>query len=336
MPHPLRSPPAEPAETLDPAVASALRTIETERAGLAALGEALRTPVGAAFAEAVERIAALQGRVIVTGVGKSGHIAHKIAATLASTGTPAFFVHPSEANHGDLGMIARDDAVIAVSWSGETTELQGTLAYARRFSIPLVAITSKAASTLGQAADIVLELPREPEACPNRLAPTTSSLMTLALGDALAIALLERRRFTADDFVVFHPGGSLGAQLTRVRDIMHSGEDMPLVQTGTDMMQAVLQISAKGFGCVGVVEADGRLAGIVTDGDLRRKLSHGLLAERVDEVMTRGPKTISPDTMAVDALNRLDRSAITALLVVEDERPVGIVHFLDLLKLGVV
>lgn len=319
-----------------PAITSALRTLDTERDGLTALAETLAGPMAEAFDAAVQRIAALRGRVIVTGVGKSGHIAHKMAATLASTGTPAFFVHPAEANHGDLGMIARDDAVIAVSWSGETTELQGTLAYARRFSIPLVAFTSKANSTLGQAADIVLELPREREACPNNLAPTTSSLMTLALGDALAIALLELRRFTADDFVVFHPGGSLGAQLTRVRDIMHTGEDMPLVPAGTDMMQAVLQISAKGFGCVGVVETDGRLAGIVTDGDLRRKLSHGLLAERVDDVMTRGPKTISPDMMAVDALNRLDRNAITALLVVEDERPVGVVHFLDLLKLGVV
>ena len=328
---------SEPTGATDPsAIASALRTLETERGGLATLAEALSGPLGEAFSAAVERIAGLQGRVIVTGVGKSGHIAHKTAATLASTGTPAFFVHPAEANHGDLGMIARDDAVIAVSWSGETTELQGTLAYARRFSIPLVAVTSKAHSTLGQAADIVLELPREREACPNNLAPTTSSLMTLALGDALAIALLERHRFTADDFVVFHPGGSLGAQLTRVRDIMHTGEDMPLVAAGTEMTEAVLQISAKGFGCVGVVAADGRLAGIVTDGDLRRKLSHGLLAERVDDVMTANPKTIPPDMMAVDALNRLDRGAISALLVVENERPVGIVHFLDLLKLGVV
>ena len=320
----------------DPAVESALRTIGTEREALGALGDALAGPLGTPFADAVERIAALNGRVIVTGVGKSGHIAHKIAATLASTGTPAFFVHPAEANHGDLGMIARDDAVIAVSWSGETSELQGTLAYARRFSIPLVAITSRGDSTLGQAADIVLELPREREACPNNLAPTTSSLMTLALGDALAVALLEKRRFTADDFVVFHPGGQLGAQLTRVREIMHGGDDMPLVPVGTEMMQAVLQISAKGFGCVGVVAEDGRLAGIVTDGDLRRHLSHGLLAERVDDVMSVKPKTISPDMMAVDALNRLDRGAISALLVVEDERPVGIVHFLDLLKLGVV
>ena len=323
-------------ETESAPVASARRTLRTERAGLDALDAALSGPLGRTLDEAVARIAGLQGRVIVTGVGKSGHVAHKIAATLASTGTPAFFVHPSEANHGDLGMIARDDAIIAISWSGETAELKGTLAYANRFTIPLIAITSREGSTLGRHADIVLELPREQEACPNNLAPTTSSLMTLALGDALAVALLEARDFGPEQFAVLHPGGQLGAQLTRIRDIMHVGEDMPVVPLGTEMTEAVLLISQKGFGCVFVTDEDGRLAGIITDGDLRRKISHDLLAERVDNVMTRDPKTISPDMLAVDALKRLDRSAITALPVVESGRAVGIVHFLDLLKLGVV
>ena len=317
-------------------IASALRTIETERGGLLALAAAFEDGLRAPFEAAVDRIGALRGRVIVTGVGKSGHIAHKIAATLASTGTPAFYVHPSEANHGDLGMIARDDAVIAVSWSGETTELGGTLAYARRFSIPLIALTSKAESTLGRAADIALVLPRVEEACPNRLAPTTSSLMTLATGDALAIALLERRSFSREDFHVFHPGGQLGASLKYVRDVMHRGDDVPLVSTGTSMTDAILVISQKGFGCTGVVGPEGRLAGIITDGDLRRKLSADLLRERVDDVMTPDPRTIAPQTMAADALLALERGSISNLFVVEDERPVGIVNLKDLVRLGVV
>ena len=318
------------------AIASALRTIETERTGLAALANAFDNGLRAPFEAAVARIGALRGRVIVTGVGKSGHIAHKIAATLASTGTPAFYVHPSEANHGDLGMIARDDAVIAISWSGETTELGGTLAYARRFEIPLVAITSKGDSTLGRAAGIALVLPRVDEACPNRLAPTTSSMMTLATGDALAIALLEARRFTREDFHVFHPGGQLGASLKYVRDVMHRGDDMPLVRTGTAMTDAILVISEKGFGCTGVVHEDGRLAGIITDGDLRRNLSRDLLHERVDDVMTPAPRTIAPDTMAADALLALERGSISNLMVTENERPVGIVNLKDLVRLGVV
>ena len=318
------------------AIASALRTIQTERAGLAALASAFEDGLGEPFAAAVERIGALRGRVIVTGVGKSGHIAHKIAATLASTGTPAFYVHPSEANHGDLGMIARDDAVIAISWSGETTELGGTLAYARRFSIPLVAITSKAGSTLGQAADITLALPRMEEACPNRLAPTTSSMLTLAVGDALAVALLEARRFTREDFHVFHPGGQLGASLKYVRDVMHRGDEMPLVTTGTAMTDALLVITEKGFGCTGVVAADGRLAGIITDGDLRRKLSADLLREKVDAVMTPGPRTIGPETLAADALLAMEKGSISNLIVTEAELPVGLVNLKDLVRLGVV
>ena len=318
------------------ATASAKRTIETEARGLQALARALDDGLAAPFAAAVERIAALQGRVIVTGVGKSGHIAHKIAATLASTGTPAFYVHPSEANHGDLGMIARDDAVIAISWSGETTELGGTLDYAARFGIPLIAITSRADSTLGQAADIVLALPREEEACPNRLAPTTSSLMTLAAGDALAIALLEGRHFTAEQFGVFHPGGQLGARLTYVRDVMHRGDEVPLVPLGTPMTEAIVAISAKGFGCTGVTDGEGRLAGIITDGDLRRNLSVELLRERVDDVMTARPKTIGPATLASEALHTLEQGSISNLFVTVDGRPEGIVNLKDLVRLGVV
>ena len=318
------------------AVASALRTIETERAGLATLARAFEGELRAPFEAAVERISALQGRVIVTGVGKSGHVAHKIAATLASTGTPAFYVHPSEANHGDLGMIARDDAVIAISWSGETTELGGTLAYARRFSIPLIAITSKPNSTLGRAADIALVLPREKEACPNGIAPTTSSLMTLAAGDALAIALLERRSFTAEQFQIFHPGGQLGARLTFVRDVMHRGDDVPLVRRETAMSDAILMISEKGFGCTGVVDEDGRLAGIITDGDLRRKMGTDLLDRTAGEVMTPEPRTIGPGVMAADALALMEQGSISNLVVAEDGRPLGLVNLKDLVRLGVV
>ena len=319
----------------DQAIASALRTLRTEAGGLAALAQTFPETLARPFARAVERIAGLGGRVIVTGVGKSGHVGAKLAATLASTGTPAFFVHPSEANHGDLGMIARDDAILALSWSGETTELGGTLAYAARFDLPLIAMTSREGSTLGRAADIVLTLPREPEACPNNQAPTTSSLMMLALGDALAVALLENRRFTREDFGIFHPGGQLGASLTHVRDIMHRGDDIPLVETGTAMDEAIVTISARGFGCVGVVR-DGRLAGIVTDGDLRRHLAPGLLGERVDDVMTPDPKTIPPDMLAVEALKLMERDAISNLMVTEANRPVGIVNLKDLVRFGVV
>ena len=317
------------------AVASALRTLRTEQAGLQSVASALEGPLGGELRRAVEIIGAIGGRVIVSGVGKSGHVGAKIAATLASTGTPAFFVHPSEANHGDLGMIARDDAVIAISWSGETSELRGTLDYSRRFSLPLIAITSAVSSTLADHADVVLALPREREACPHNLAPTTSSLMTLALGDALAVALLESRDFSASDFRVFHPGGQLGAKLSRLRDLMHKGQELPLVASGTRMTEAILQISQKGFGCVGVTDGEGRLAGIVTDGDLRRHLSTDLLGETVDDIMTRTPLTAGPDTLASEALELLNQRNVSALMVLEDERPVGIVHLHDLLRAGV-
>jgi len=316
------------------AIASAARTLSTEQAGLTALAEALDNGLSEPFAEAVEMIARISGRVIVTGVGKSGHIGSKIAATLASTGTPAFFVHPVEANHGDLGMIARDDAIIALSWSGESAELKGIVAYARRFSIPLVAVTSGARSALARESSVVLCLPKVQEACPHGLAPTTSTLLQLAIGDALAIALLEARGFTPDHFRTFHPGGQLGANLTRVEDIMHSGERMPLVPSGTGMRQAILEISRKGFGCVGITDGEGALIGIVTDGDLRRHMDSDILSMSVDEVMTRGPKTIKPDTLAAAALQMINSSAITTLMVVEAGKPIGIIHLHDLLRIG--
>ena len=317
-----------------PSIQSAIRTLNTEQAGLSALATAFTNGLGAEFVKAIEIIRDIKGRVIVTGVGKSGHVAAKIAATLASTGTPAFFVHATEANHGDLGMIARDDAIFAISWSGETTELGGTLDYSKRFSIPMIALTSNSESTLARHADVVLTLPREKEACPHNLAPTTSSLMQLALGDAIAVALLESRSFTAGEFSVFHPGGQLGAQLLLIRDIMHAGSAIPVVQTGTLMTEAILQISEKGFGCAGVIR-DEKLIGIITDGDLRRHLSTSLLAETVDDIMTADPQTIHPDMLAVEALDILNQRSITALMVTEQDVPVGIIHFHDLLRLGV-
>jgi arabinose-5-phosphate isomerase len=316
-------------------VAAALRTLETESDGLAALAAAMADGLGAPFIDAVETVRAARGRVIVTGIGKSGHIARKIAATLASTGTPAFFVHAADASHGDLGMITSDDVMLALSWSGETEELKDLINYSRRFRIALIAVTGNAESTLGQAADIVLVLPPAREACPHNLAPTTSALMQLALGDALAIALLESRGFTAIDFGIFHPRGKLGAALKFVREVMHPGEAVPLIARGAPMSEAIVEISAKGFGCVAVVEKTGKLAGVITDGDLRRHMRADLLLASVDAVMTAAPKTIRPDQLASEALQLLNASKITALIVVEAERPVGIVHFHDLLRAGV-
>jgi arabinose-5-phosphate isomerase len=316
-------------------VAAALRTLETESEGMAALAAAMADGLGAPFIDAVETVRAARGRVIVTGIGKSGHIARKIAATLASTGTPAFFVHAADASHGDLGMITSDDVMLALSWSGETEELKDLINYSRRFRIALIAVTGNAESTLGQAADIVLVLPPAREACPHNLAPTTSALMQLALGDALAIALLESRGFTAVDFGVFHPRGKLGAALKFVRDVMHPGEAVPLIARGAPMSEAIVEMSAKGFGCVAVIEKTGKLAGVITDGDLRRHMGADLLQAPVDAVMTAAPKTIRPDQLASEALQLLNASKITALIVVEAERPVGIVHFHDLLRAGV-
>jgi arabinose-5-phosphate isomerase len=315
--------------------ASALRTLEIERAGLAALQAALANGLGDRFREAVESVRAATGRVIVTGVGKSGHIGSKLAATLASTGTPAFFVHPVEANHGDLGMIAQDDLIIAMSWSGETAELRGIIAYAKRFRIPLIGLTSGAESTLAQEADVALIMPKEQEACPHGLAPTTSTIMQLALGDALAIALLETRGFTANDFRVFHPGGKLGSMLTHVSDLMHSGDRLPLVPIGTGVPEAVAKLSEKRFGCVGIVGEGGGLIGIITDGDLARNLARDLSGLLVEEMMTVNPKTVAGSVLAGSALALLEDHNISALFVTdENRRPVGIVHFHDLLRVG--
>ncbi|EKF42393.1 KpsF/GutQ family sugar-phosphate isomerase [Nitratireductor indicus] len=315
-------------------IASAVRTLETERAGLKALAEALDNGLAEPFAAAVQTIIASKGRVIVTGVGKSGHIGSKIAATLASTGTPAFFVHPAEANHGDLGMIAPDDVIIAMSWSGETSELHGIVAYARRFAIPIIAVTAGKTSALAREAAIVLGLPRAAEACPHGLAPTTSTVLQLVMGDALAVALLEARGFTADHFRTFHPGGQLGAKLTQVRNIMHQGEKLPLAASGTLMREAILVMTQKGFGCVGITDPAGMLIGIITDGDLRRHIDSELLSMSVDQVMTRNPKTIGPETLAESALQIINSSAITTLMVVDEGKPCGVVHLHDLLRIG--
>ncbi len=316
-------------------IASALRTLDTERDGLAALAEAMADGLGEPFAATVATIRAARGRVIVTGMGKSGHIGRKIAATLASTGTPAFFVHAAEASHGDLGMITSDDVMLALSWSGETEELKDLINYSRRFRIALIGVTVNADSALGKAADIVLALPAAREACPHNLAPTTSSLMQLALGDALAMALLDSRGFTAVDFSVFHPRGQLGAVLKFVSDVMHPGAALPLIGVGAPMSDAIVEMSAKGFGCVAVTDTDGKLAGVITDGDLRRHMRVDLLQAPVEAVMTVAPKTVRPDQLASEALALLNASKITALIVVDQERPVGILHFHDLLRAGV-
>jgi arabinose-5-phosphate isomerase len=316
------------------AIDSALRTLEAEGSGIDALAAAIRDRLGPAFIAAVELIRGASGRVIVTGIGKSGHVGRKIASTFASTGTPAFFVHPAEAGHGDLGMIANGDVIIALSWSGETAELKNLTDYSRRFRIGLIALTANPDSTLAQAADVVLAMPQAREACPHNLAPTTSSLMQLALGDALAIALLESRGFTAVDFGLLHPGGKLGALLKRVGDIMHGGAAVPLKPLGTPMSDAILEMSSKGFGCVGILDARGALAGIITDGDLRRHMRNNLLDARVDDVMTRGPKTVRPDQLVSEALELLNSTKVTALFVVEAGKPLGIIHVHDLLRAG--
>ncbi len=321
------------------AVLSAIRTIDNERQGLQALEEAIRTAgeggLGAAFSEAVKAISAASGRVIVSGMGKSGHIGRKIAATLASTGQPASFVHPAEASHGDLGVVQNGDVVLAISWSGETAELAAIITFAKRYAIPLIAMTASADSTLGREADVCLTMPSAPEACPNGLAPTTSTTMQLALGDALAIALLEGRGFTAVDFRALHPGGKLGAKLAHVREVMHTGERIPRVDVKARMAEAIVEMSSKGFGCVAVFDGQ-TLAGIVTDGDLRRRLKADFsLDTPVASVMTKKPRTIAPDALVAEALEEISHK-ISALLVVERGAVVGIVHFHDLMRIGVV
>ncbi len=275
------------------AVASALRTLDAEGSGIAAISAALQADLGVAFSAAADLIRSAKGRLIVTGLGKSGHVARKIAATLASTGTPAFFVHAAEASHGDLGMITPDDIILALSWSGEQPEMKNLITYAKRFRIALIAMTAERESTLSKAADLALTLPKAREACPHNLAPTTSSLMLLALGDALAIALLEGRGFTSVDFSVLHPGGKLGAMLKYTRDLMHAGDAVPIKPLGTPMSDALVEMSSKGFGCVGIIDTRGNIVGIVTDGDLRRHMRPDLMTALVDDVMTKNPKTIS-------------------------------------------
>jgi arabinose-5-phosphate isomerase len=320
------------------AVLSAIRTITDERQGLEALAQSIRTTseggLGAAFSEAVKTISAAKGRVIVTGMGKPGHIGRKIAATLASTGQPASFVHPAEASHGDLGMLQGGDVVLAISWSGETAELAAIVTFAKRYAIPLIAMTAHAGSSLGREADVCLSLPSAAEACPNGLAPTTSTTMELVLGDALAIALLEGRGFTARDFQALHPGGRLGAKLAHVRDVMHTGERIPRIDASARMAEAIVEMTSKGFGCVAVFEPDDRLAGIITDGDLRRHLKPGFsLDTPVAKVMTPSPRTIASDALVAEALEAISHK-ISALLVVERGRVVGIVHFHDLMRIG--
>ncbi|MDE2580322.1 MAG: KpsF/GutQ family sugar-phosphate isomerase [Rhodospirillales bacterium] len=308
--------------------------LAAEAAGLAALSAALDDR----FTAAVDILGAATGRVVVSGMGKSGHVGRKIAATLASTGTPALFVHPAEASHGDLGMIVAGDAVLALSNSGETPELADLVAHTRRFGIGLVGITAGPDSALAGAADVLLLLPRAAEACPMGLAPTTSTVMQMALGDALAVALLTRRGFGAADFRRFHPGGRLGARLKRVRELMHTGAAVPLVAPETPMHQALLVMTEKRFGCLGVTDAAGRLIGVVTDGDLRRHMGPDLLDRTVAAIMTGAPRHIGPEHLAEEALALMNAPArpITALFVLDAAgRPLGILHIHDVLRAGV-
>jgi arabinose-5-phosphate isomerase len=309
------------------------RVLTVEAEGLFAQAAAL----GPAFVEAVDVLYAAKGRIICTGVGKSGHVARKIAATFASTGAPASFVHAAEASHGDLGAIGPDDVVLALSKTGETRELADVIAFARRFTIPLIAITAQADSALGRASDIVLELASAPEAADTLNAPTTSTTLQMALGDALAVALLERRGFTPQDFGKLHPGGKLGAMLRTVADLMHGPDELPLVRKDTPMREALLVMTEKRWGVVGVAEADGRLCGVITDGDLRRHID-GLLDHKAGEVMTPGPrKSARPGMLASEALALMSdpAPAVTVMFVVEDGRPVGVLHVHDLLRAGV-
>jgi len=314
----------------------ARRVLQLEAEALQALSDSL----GTSFHDAIDVISAAEGRVIITGMGKSGHVGSKIAATLASTGTPAFFVHPAEASHGDMGMIVRGDVVLALSNSGESKELLDVIEYTRRFAIPLIGITSNALSTLGSKSDVTLLLPQCPEACPNGLAPTTSTTMTLALGDALAITLLERKGFTAKDFKIYHPGGKLGQQLMRVQEIMHKDAQLPTAPQNITIAEAVKVISDKGFGCVALTDENGLLAGLITDGDIRRHLGDGLMNKPAKDIMTINPKTATPDMLVAEAMavmNDLKNSyrKITCLIVVDAQnKPAGLLHIHDCLRAG--
>ncbi len=317
----------------NPDISSAKRTIDKEVEAL----RMMENSFDANLTKALDLLQSTKGRVIVTGMGKSGHIGRKIAATFASTGTPAFFVHPGEASHGDLGMFTTDDTVLAISNGGESKELSDILVYCKRFGIPLIAMTKNPESSLGKAGDILLKLPDDGEACPLGLAPTSSTTATLVLGDVLAVALMERKGFSKTDYKQRHPGGKLGAILQRVSDLMHKGDAMPLVDENTSMQEALLEMTSKMLGCVGIIDKQGKLIGMITDGDLRRCLSPDVLDRKVSELMTRNPKTISPDLLAVEALNIMNNTGkgITQLFVVENDKPVGIIHIHDCLRIGV-
>ncbi len=312
------------------------RTIDLEQQGLSALKAALSEGLADKFARAADAILQATGTVIVTGMGKSGHVGRKIAATLASTGTPSHFVHPAEASHGDLGVIRETDVVLALSWSGETPELADIVDYARRFGVPLIAITSNAQSALGHAATICLALPTSQEACPNGLAPTTSTTMQLVAGDALAILLLEQRNFSARDFSQFHPGGKLGARLRRVGDLMHTGDALPLVGEHATLSDGIVEMTSKRFGIAGVVDAQGQLVGALTDGDLRRAFKAGFSDRPIHEAMGRRPYTLPADALAAEALAVMNDARITCIFVVDGARPLGLVHIHDLLRVGAV
>ncbi len=319
----------EQSRMTDSPSAVARTVLATESAALARLGDELPE----SFDAVVARLLQVQGRVIVSGMGKSGHVANKIAATFASTGTPAQGVHPGEASHGDLGMITPADAVILISNSGETRELADMIAHCARFSVPLVAMTKGPDSTLARAADFTLLMPDAPEACAIGMAPTTSTTMAMALGDALAVAMMQHRGFDRASFAAFHPGGTLGAQLLRVSAVMHRGEELPVVGADTPMSEALLVMSQKGFGVAALVE-DGRLTGIITDGDLRRNMS-GLMERSAGEVATRGPLATAPDTLLIEALGIMNTTKRTVLLVTEGEALVGLLHIHDALRAGV-
>lgn len=314
-------------------IASARHTIEKEIEAL----KIMENEFDENLTKALDLMQNTKGRVIITGMGKSGHIGRKIAATLASTGTPSFFVHPGEASHGDLGMLTVDDTVLAISNGGESKELSDILVYCKRFGIPLIAMTKNPDSSLGKAGDILLKLPDDGEACPLGLAPTSSTTATLVLGDVLAVALMERKGFSKTDYKQRHPGGKLGAILQKVSDLMHTGDELPLVKETTSMQDALLIMSSKMLGCVGITNDDGRLIGIITDGDLRRCLSSDLLQRTAGDIMTRNPRTISPDVLAAEALKVMNTTGkgITQLFVIQDNKPIGIIHIHDCLRAGV-
>ena len=309
---------------------SAQETLAAEREGLLQLENSL----GQDFVDAIKLLSNAKGRVIVSGMGKSGHIANKIVATMASTGTPAQFVHPAEASHGDLGMITSEDVILGLSWSGETAELANLLAYSARFSIPLIAITSNAKSLLGRTAQVCLTLPKAPEACPNGLAPTTSTTMQLAIGDALAVALLKLKNFSPSDFKNFHPGGKLGASLMLIDDIMHQEAELPLMDENVLMSDAIVEMTKKGFGCLGIINSEGMLSGIITDGDLRRHMSANILEQTARAVMTHSPLTISRGMLTAEALSIMNDASIQCVFVCSDNKPIGLVRILDLLRIG--